>query len=457
MTLRTRLALLVAVAVAVAVASVSAVSYLTVRANLRAEVDRTLLETARAPAVLATPGGGLGRTHVAAPPPGAGLTDRFVLFNVLAPGGELVNTGGGAAIPIAAEGSEVIQGVRPQSLYDAKVAGRHMRVAVVGGPGIKTLVIARPLAEVDNTMRRLGWLLLIASGLGVLIAATVGRAIARAGLSPVDRLTEAAERVARTRDLRSEIPVEGNDEISRLARSFNAMLTALDTSQRRQRELVSDASHELRTPLTSLRTNMDLLARADSVPGRELSAEDRHALLADVRLQLDEMTHLVEDLTSVARDGEAQAPTAVVDLAGVVTTSIERARRRAPGVSFHADLAQSLVVGNPGMLERAVTNVLDNAAKWSPAGSAVDVQLRDGELVVRDRGPGIAAEDAPHVFDRFYRAPAARSMPGSGLGLAIVHDVVHGHGGTASVEPAGDTEGGTVVRLRLPAHDLMQF
>ncbi|MEP7055435.1 MAG: HAMP domain-containing sensor histidine kinase [Actinomycetota bacterium] len=450
MTLRTRLALLVAVAVAVAVAAVSAVSYFTTRTELRHEADRTLERTALEPIGSPGPGTVIQRS-TAGGPLEAGVTEQFVILAVFAPDGTSLAKGG-PQVPIRQAGREVVAGTRTSALYDASVEGRHMRVLLqrVDPDGV-LVAVARPLTDIDNTMHKLGLLLLAAAGLGIVVAGTVGRAVARAGLAPVDRLTDAAERVARTRDLRAEIPVTGTDEVSRLARSFNAMLGALDTSQRRQRELVSDASHELRTPLTSLRTNIDLLTRADAAAGRVLSEEDRRALLGDVRSQLEEMTHLVDDLTSVARDGEALAPTAAVDLAHVVATSVNRARRRAPSVTFVADLEECLVIGQAAMLERAITNVLDNAAKWSPGGGQVDVSLHGREIVVRDRGTGIAAEDVPHVFARFYRSPSARSMPGSGLGLAIVHDVMTAHGGTATVEPASDEAGGTVVRLGFAA------
>jgi two-component system, OmpR family, sensor histidine kinase MprB len=242
--------------------------------------------------------------------------------------------------------------------------------------------------------------------------------------------------------------VRGSDEVARLAGSLNAMLTALDDSRRRQRRLVADAGHELRTPLTSLRTNIELLVHADLHPERSLSAADRRALLVDLQAQLRELSGLVADLVDAARDEVLEDPVEDVQLADLVAGGMERARLRAPTVRFDVDLQPTVVRGRRQLLERAVTNVLDNAAKWSPQGGTVEVWLRGGELAVRDHGPGIAGEDLPLVFDRFYRAPAARHLPGSGLGLAIVREAVQAHGGTVEVTSAPG--GGTTVRLQLP-------
>ena len=222
------------------------------------------------------------------------------------------------------------------------------------------------------------------------------------------------------------------------------MLEALERSQRAQRQLVADASHELRTPLTSLRTNLEVLAR-----GGPPDPGDRTRLRADLVAQLEELTALVGDLVELARDDAPDAP-AVEDvrLDRLVASAVERARRHAPGVTFTTELEPALVEGVPARLDRAVANLLDNAAKWNPPGALVDVRLHDGELTVRDRGPGITAADRGLVFDRFYRADAARGRPGSGLGLAIVRQTVELHGGTVAAEAADG--GGALLRLRLP-------
>jgi two-component system sensor histidine kinase MprB len=241
------------------------------------------------------------------------------------------------------------------------------------------------------------------------------------------------------------IDARGGDELSRLAESFNTMLAALERSMAAQRQLVADASHELRTPLTSLRTNVEVLAGSNGMP-----SERRRRLLADVVGQLEQLTRLVGDLVDLARDGQAgeEGPFEALRLDELVRGALERASRMHPTCRLEATLEPTLVEGAPARLDRAVANLLDNAVKWSPEGGRIEVVLRDGELSVRDHGPGFAAGDLPNVFERFYRAPAARGLPGSGLGLAIVRQVAESHGGGAFAENAPG--GGALLRLRLP-------
>jgi two-component system sensor histidine kinase MprB len=265
----------------------------------------------------------------------------------------------------------------------------------------------------------------------------------RTAAKPVAQLTATAEHVASTRDLSQRIDAQGEDEVSRLARAFNTMLEALQRSQLAQRQLVADASHELRTPLTSLRTNMQVMAR-----GGPPDEADRTRLRNDLVGQLEELTELVGDLVELAREEEPQpAHAEVVNFGELVEEAVERAQRHAPGIRFEPELEPSLVYGVAARLDRAVANLLDNAAKWSPPGAPVEVRLRGGELTVRDHGPGIAPGDRALVFERFYRAPEARSCPGSGLGLAIVRQVAESHGGTVTAEAADG--GGALLRLHL--------
>jgi two-component system, OmpR family, sensor histidine kinase MprB len=309
-----------------------------------------------------------------------------------------------------------------------------------------------------------GALTVIALG-GIALAALLGRLIADAVVAPVGRLTRAAEHVARTRDLSERIDTDGAerlarpDEIGRLAVSFNAMLDALESSMRAldasvhaQRKLVADASHELRTPVTSLRTNIEILQQAP-----DIDPADREQLFTEVIEQIEELTLLVGDLIDLARGEEPPAATEDVRLDQVVQEAAERARRLAGWVGSQSPLRIELqpvvLLGVPARLGRAVNNLIDNAVKYSPAGAPVEIELvgsdRDGaELTVRDHGPGIAAEDLPHVFDRFYRGAEARGRPGSGLGLAIVRQVVEQHGGSILAETAPG--GGTLMRVRLP-------
>ncbi|WP_460869113.1 HAMP domain-containing sensor histidine kinase [Rhodococcus aerolatus] len=316
----------------------------------------------------------------------------------------------------------------------------------------RTLVIAEPLAPTRAVLSRLGIVLVLVGGGGILLAAAAGATVGRAGLRPVSRLTAATERVARTDEL-DPIPVTGDDELARLTMSFNAMLQALGESRDRQRRLVADAGHELRTPLTSLRTNVELLAAASRPGAPSLGEEDRADLYADVTGQIEELSTLVGDLVELARDDAPVAAPEPLDLGDVVSRALERARRRRTEVEFVAEVSPWWLDGDAAALERAVLNLLDNAAKWSPAGERVEVSLHQvgegqAELTVADAGSGIAPEDRALVFERFWRATSSRSMPGSGLGLAIVRQVALTHGGTVWAEQS--PAGGALIRLRLP-------
>jgi two-component system sensor histidine kinase MprB len=313
-------------------------------------------------------------------------------------------------------------------------------------PGV-VVQVGYPLTNVDNTLAFLRLMLLLVALGGIGLAATLGWAVGRASMGPVEDLTLAAEHVAETQDLTATIEDTGNDELGRLARSFNAMLAALAASKRQQAQLVSDAGHELRTPLTSLRTNIEVLMRAKNLEGA-----DRDELLADVDAQVRELTTLVGDLVDLARDDEQNVTEPQpVAFSEIVERAVERAQHRALSVHFDVSLQPGRVCAQPALLERAVMNVLDNAAKWSPSGGHVRVTLEANSawhLTVADEGPGIPAKDLPHIFERFYRAPSARAMPGSGLGLAIAKGVVTSHGG--SIDVTSPPSGGTRVDIVLP-------
>ncbi|MFE9773846.1 sensor histidine kinase [Streptomyces sp. NPDC005931] len=313
------------------------------------------------------------------------------------------------------------------------------------------LLIAVPVEGTESTLDDLALILLLVSGIGVLGAGAAGLAVARAGLRPVDRLTEAVEQVARTEDLGIRIPVEdeSEDEVARLSRSFNSMTSALASSRDLQQQLIADAGHELRTPLTSLRTNIELLTRSEET-GRPLPAEDRAALLASVTAQMTELAALIGDLQELSRPdpGQHTGRAQIVAWHEVVEAALRRARLRGPELTITADVRPWYVRAEPSALERAVVNVLDNAVKFSPHGSTVDVRLDDGVLTVRDHGPGILADELPYVFDRFWRSPSARALPGSGLGLSIVARTVQQAGGEVRLDPAEG--GGTTATVRLP-------
>ena len=339
----------------------------------------------------------------------------------------------------------VASGEARRTLRTVRQDGVDYRVVAVPirtQPGT-ALVIAQSLEPQQHLLTKLGLVTLLFGIAGIITAGVAGWAVARNGLRPVRRLTAAAEDIARTERL-APIPVEGDDEIARLASAFNQMLASLAASRDRQRRLVADAGHELRTPLTSLRTNIDLLTQA----GASLPDDARTELLTDVRAQLEELSTLVGDLVELARDEPAPHVIGTVELHEVLDHAVARVRRRAPSLSFVVDADPWYVEGDAAALERALTNLLDNAAKWSPPSGTVTVALHGGAVTVDDEGPGIADEDLPHVFERFYRSAESRAMPGSGLGLSIVAQVAERHAGT--VEAGRSPSGGTRMTFRLP-------
>lgn len=441
MSFRGRLALAAAAAVALAVILASAAVYLVVRNQLRGTVDSAL--EARAHDLQRVPlrAFRVGDEAFLEPTPALGGASGYVQV-VSSSGATIRPPGEDVELPVSDDVLAVTRGEGDGFLSDAHVAGVHVRVVTVPYASAFAIQIARPLTEVDHSLARIRNYLLVIAAVGIALAAALGLAVARAALAPVRRLTGATETVTKTGDLSERIDASGSDELSRLAASFNRMLSALEESTRAQRQLVGDASHELRTPLTSLRTNVEVLAS-----GRELPPEERKRLLGDVVEQLDEMTTLVGELSELAR-GElepGEAEDTRLDL--LAADAVERTRRNRPGIVIETDLEESVVRGVPASIERAIANLLDNAAKWSPPGGRVEVRVRNGEVTVRDHGPGIDEADLPYVFDRFYRASSARGMPGSGLGLAIVRQVAESHGGAVTAEAAEG--GGTRTSLRL--------
>ena len=434
-TLAARVALLATVAVGLSVAFVATAAYLTVKHQLVASLDRSLLDRASA-ASQSSALAELTRRDV----PSWLLGAADVRIAVLHSNGDVDDSEADTepgTIELSDTELAVALGEEKYSARTAYTDTGAYRVAAVPGhePGT-ALILAQSLGPTHDALAELGFVLAIFGLLGVVAAGFAGWAVARNGLRPVRRLSDAVEEIARTQRL-DPIPVEGNDEVARLATAFNRMLVGLAASRDRQRQLVADAGHELRTPLTSLRTNLDLLTQADRLGG--LSEHARAELMADVRFQIEELTTLIGDLTELAREEPIAAQLAPVDLADLVEHALDRVRRRATALQFDVALEPWRVTGEPASLERAITNLLDNAAKWSPPHGVVTVRLKDGTLYVADQGSGIADEDLPHVFERFYRSTASRTMPGSGLGLSIVRAIAERHGG---VVRAGNAPGG---------------
>ncbi|MFJ3170319.1 sensor histidine kinase [Streptomyces roseus] len=445
--LRTRLALAATAAVALVAVGVCAAAFLVVRSALYEQLNLSLTQSARLAAQRnpdSGPGTLAGECRFLAAPACAEVVPADPAKDPAAP----------YLLPVDAGTRAVAAGRRAPFYTDIVHAGHPARMLTTDYAKGRALQVALRADTVEDGIEQAAWWLALIGAGGVLVAAGLGYWVSRTGLAPVTRLTATAERIAATRDPRHriELPPPGppgsparEDEITRLAGSFNTMLAELEQSVTAQRRLVADASHELRTPLTALRTNAELLAR-----GERLTPEQRERASLALGRQLWEVTGLVNDLIELARDEEPQPLVEQVRLAPLVEHCAAAARAHRPSVPVHVRVDEVVVAGVPARLTRLLSNLLDNAAKFSPAGAPVEVDLvaRAGggaELTVRDHGPGIAAEDLPYVFDRFYRAGAARALPGSGLGLAMARQIARAHAAELVAEAAPG--GGALFRL----------
>jgi two-component system, OmpR family, sensor histidine kinase MprB len=474
MSLRARMALAGGVAVALAVVAVAVSAYAGTRSELRGQVDNSLRSLTQQ--VLGPRGGGagfdgasggrggaggqgLGFAPFAGEGPcvrdeGTGIDGRAgpafggaagiitLVYPAKCGGGTYVPRGQRYRIPVNSQMMSVANSGRGQYLTDMTVSKTHIRVLVTGMGAYGAVAVALPLTDVDHALSSQLLLLVIIAACGIALAALLGLLVARTALAPIARFTRQTERIAANPDRLDEqrLDASGGDELARLARTFNATLDALERSVQAQRNLVADASHELRTPIATIRANLQLM-RDEAL----LSSEDREALRADVIEELDELTALVGDVVELARGSKQSGALGDVRVDEVVGEAVERNRRRAPQLTVRATLEPTLVHGEGDRIARAVANLLDNAAKWSPPGGVIEVDLRDSTLTVRDHGPGFHKEDLPFVFDRFHRAKDARSKPGSGLGLAIVRQAAEAHGGF--VEASNALDGGALIRI----------
>jgi two-component system, OmpR family, sensor histidine kinase MprB len=435
MTYRTRLTVMATLAVAVTLVGVSIVVYYAYRHELLHQADRQL----------GAAFGSLASSAVGNPLNSLPVK-RATSYNVVLPGSS-------TALVVH------IVPVRRQRAPDPRVGEHRYSTERLHGVPTRRLTIlgtdpavsvTRSLADVEHSLSRLRALLILACLSGIAVAALLGMLVARRAVVPLRRLTEAAERITRTGELSQRTGQRGRDEISQLSIQLDALLASLEESLRTQRQLVADASHELRTPIAALRANVALLIRPD-----ELEAHEREDLVADVQDELDSMTTVVIELVELAQGQELAGEPTEFQLDELVQSAVDRAARRTKKVAFRAELEPTTVLGMPDRVERAVDNLLDNARKWSPAGETIDVTVRSGVLEVRDRGPGIAPEDAPLVFNRFYRSIRARGTPGAGLGLAIVKQVADAHNGSVTVEDA--PEGGAILRMSFLRHASSNF
>ena len=451
MTLRTRIAAAAGLAVAVAVVAATAIVYFAIRSELRGEVERGL----RARAATVTrfvegpfgPGrlrrgdqGGLAQDAEATPFGGAAAYAQLLRPN----GDVLTPRRATLTLPVTSAALDVARLGSAAVVADQHVAGIHLLVLTAPLPGVGAIQVARPLDEVDRELARVLLVLVVVGLAGIALAAGLGAVVARTALRPIGRFTRRTEALAADPDPDQRMEVAGRDELARLAQSFNATLDALARSVEAQRHLVADASHELRTPIASLRANIQILQDADRLP-----PEDRESLRADIVSELDELTALVGDVVELARGAKPRDGLDDVRLDEVVESAAERARRRAVDLEIAVRTEPTVVAGEPERIARAVSNLLDNACKWSPPGGLVEVELAAGTLSVRDHGPGFDEADLPHVFERFYRAADARGMPGSGLGLAIVRQAAEAHGGW--VEASNAPGGGALLRVSFGA------
>lgn len=445
MSLRTRLTAVVAAAVAFAVIGGAYAAHYSIGRELRREVDAFLLDrmdgfTRHGPfRPFDSIGGGL-------PPAGRGrLFDFDSVAQVIDSQGRiLASLPMGTVLPVTEEEMNVGQNNSPPARFrDITISEGHFRMLTASLPGGRKVQIARSLAETDQVLaalrNRLGIIALIGTALAGLGAWALGRRATR----PIEDLTAACEQVALTQDLTSPVASGGGGELGRLASSFNTMLQALATSRQQQHHLVADAGHELRTPLTAIRTNVDFLGRAESLPDAE-----RQQVLTETSLELDELTTLIGELVQLATDARSDEPIERVDLGELVDNVAGRYRRRSARVLTVDTESAGEVEGRRTLLDRAVSNLVDNALKFSPPDSGIDIVVSGGLVEVKDRGSGIAEEDEGRIFDRFYRATSARTLPGSGLGLAIVAQIVESHGGQVSLE--NRLEKGAIARISLP-------
>jgi two-component system sensor histidine kinase MprB len=481
--LRRRLALLSALAVAFAVLLASGLVYTLVRDRLRSDIDNDLrhqaevvtqranqgppgiVGSAQGPVTIGTgtgppPGfppkpndkkGGRAEPDAgdrvflqqAVPAPGPGAPPS--LAQLIGPNGQPVaGVGSQLQIPVSADDRALATSGGDPQFSDVEAEGTSLRVLTQPLAAGGAIQVARSLEETDHTLDTLIIILAAVSAGGIALAAALGPVVARTALAPAGEVSDAAEEVARTHDLTHRIEVRGDDELGRLAASFNEMLAALEVSEAAQRRLVADASHELRTPLATLRTNIETLGRSEN-----LEPAERKRLVADLTQELEEMTELVSDVVELARaPGQDAVERRDVALDELTRDAIERAQRRAREMHFEQDLHPTLVHADAQRLGRAISNMLDNACKWSPPDGSVEVTVANGRVTVRDHGPGFPAGDLDKVFDRFWRADDARGKPGSGLGLAIVQRVADEHDGRA--EAANAEDGGAVVSLELP-------
>jgi len=448
--LRRRIAGAAALAVAVAAVAVAVIGYVTTRSHLIGQVQAQL--RARAAPALGPhhgagppgrgPGGGQGQPDEGAgfqapgPPPLGGAQGYF---QVVGPDGTVSH---GGALPVTKQVLNVARTGAGSFFSEAHVQGTHVEIYTAWDADDHHVVqVALPLTDDDAVLHGLLLPYGLLIGAGVTLALAFGLAISRSALRPIDRFVRQTERVIGSLDQPVRLEETGAVEIRRLAATFNETLDALERSIEAQRQLVADASHELRTPIAALRSNIQIFLESERLP-----EQDRAELQQSILAELDELTQIVGDVLALARGAAPTGRHEPIELDTIVREAVERTQRRAPELRFSLELEPTVITGDPDRVGRAVTNLVDNARKWSSDDKEIEIELHDGVLSIRDHGPGFEEGDLPHVFDRFYRAETARRMPGSGLGLAIVKQAAEASGGSAVA--ANAEGGGALVTVR---------
>lgn len=449
MTLRARLAISFAALATVVAVLMGALGYATVASRVTTQTDEALLNAAER--VLNGPRAGdalafsrdqfQGRRDPLPP------QDRNLLITKVLADGSFDTLRGDPTLTPEPADVEIAASTEPtSSARTQEVAGNPYRVVVAtNGNGAAAIAVARDWSEQTSVLRGLALTMVGLASALALLAALVGWWLARRITARLESLTAAAVQVSQTGSLDVEVPGEGNDEVGRLASAFNTMLLRLTQSQAEQQRLVQDAGHELRTPLTSIRTNISLLQRFS-----ELDPEVQDRVVADLRGESAELTDLVNELLEIASGTSPIGEPAPVLLADVVDQVVERVRRKSD-IELRVSCDDSVVTGYETLLERATWNLVENAIKFDSNGRAIEIQVRENELVVSDRGPGVSQDDQDQIFERFYRPVSSRSLPGSGLGLAIVKDVAETH--RASVWCSERVGGGAEFHIKFPRSD----
>lgn len=440
MTIRRRIAIVAAAAVAVTVVFVSAGAFVAARRQIMVPIDQSLLSRATI----------IENVQPGTIPPG--FRDDFVnregifvqrrgdfdstYYQVILPGGGTINAGADdVVLPVPSPDEVSMEDPKLRSVW---VDGLHLRVVTVFQPDARVFIqMGRPLTEADETLRRLAGMLAVAGLVGIAVAGGLGLLVARSALKPIDDLRSTIADIAASKSLGERVDVLGRDEIADLGTAFNGLLDEIEAARADQVRLVRDAGHELRTPLTALRTNIEILQR------HEVDEADRQTMLAAAHAEVEELSTLVTEVVDLATDRYEEEPTSRVVLGEVVAAVAERLERRNGRRVRIADDG-SAVVGKTAALDRAITNIVTNADKWSPRGDPIEVTVSSGCVTVTDTGPGFEPEDIDHVFERFYRSTEARSTPGSGLGLSIVRQVVEDHDGEVFVRNRSDGRGAVV-------------